>query len=270
LAALALAGWSGLRLEAMDELGSPGDDLLYLPNGRMLRVASLGQAPVIADAIYLWAIQFYSNYEREDRFKYVEHVFGDVIGELDPDYIDPYWIGALILAVEARDLEAAHRLLDKGFERNPEAWILPYLAGWEAYFVGRYDLAREYFEKAAAVPDAPPRVLRMIAGMEARAGDLDESRALWQEVIDDPRSDAPTRAIAERKVREYTVRLAVRACTEAVGTFQEQNGRWPDSLGEAVAAGYLSDVPRDADGREYGYDPRTGAVTGPGAILGDQ
>ena len=269
VAALA-AGWSGGRLERFEGMRSAGEELLYLPNGRMLKFASLGQAPVVADAIYLWAIQFYSNYERQDRFKYVEHVFGDVIGELDPEYIDPYWIGALIMAVEASDLDAALRLLDKGFEKNPDAWILPYLGGWEAYFVHRYDLARTYFEKAAAVPEAPPRVLRMVAGMEAKSGDYEASRALWQELIDDPRSDPATRAIAARKVREFTVKLAQQVSEEAVKAFRERNRRWPRSLEQLVTSGYLDDVPRDDDGRVYGYDADTGQVTPPGAILGDR
>ena len=32
------------------------------PNGKYLKAASLGQAPLIADAIYVWSIQFYSAY----------------------------------------------------------------------------------------------------------------------------------------------------------------------------------------------------------------
>ena len=38
--------------------------------------ASLGQAQVMADLLYLWAIQYYSSYDREDRGRYVEHLFG--------------------------------------------------------------------------------------------------------------------------------------------------------------------------------------------------
>lgn len=273
-AALAVAalgvGWSGARLDALGSFRPPGEELLYLPNGKMLKVASLGQAPVIADAIYLWAIQYYSNYEREDRFAYVEHVFGDVVGELDPEYIDPYWIGALILSVEAKDLEAAHRLLDKGFARNPDAWILPYLAGWEAYFVGEYELAGRYFEKAAAVEGSPPKLRRMIAGMQGKAGDLDEALVLWRRVLDDPTSDNASKSIAERKVREITLKLAIRACERAIEAFREQNARAPRSLEELVSRGYLSRVPVDEDGRRYAYDPETGTVTGPGQVLGDQ
>ena len=72
---------SGRSLERLSAERPTEASLLYLPNGQHLKLASLGQAPVLADLIYLWAIQYYSVYEREDRFRYVEHVFGNVIAE---------------------------------------------------------------------------------------------------------------------------------------------------------------------------------------------
>ena len=100
------------RLVAIDVSGQGSKDLLYMPNGKYLKAISLGHAPLVADFVYLWAIQYYSDYDRGDRYRYVEHVFGDVIGELDPGYTDPYWLGALILTTEAQDLEAGLRLLE--------------------------------------------------------------------------------------------------------------------------------------------------------------
>ncbi len=61
--AVALTGASGHRLERMRERRVGDQQLLYLPNGSYLKLASLGQAAVLADLIYLWAIQYYSNYE---------------------------------------------------------------------------------------------------------------------------------------------------------------------------------------------------------------
>ena len=77
--------------------------------------------------IYIWAIQYYSNYEREDRYRYVEHVFGEVIAELDPHYIDPYWMGALIITIEAQDLWEV-------VEPERHEWTLDELA--DVYFAG--------------------------------------------------------------------------------------------------------------------------------------
>ena len=76
--ALAATGWSSARLERIDH-GSKDRELLYLPNGKLLHVMSLGHPTLLADVVYLWAIQHYSNYERGDRFRYLEHVFDRVI-----------------------------------------------------------------------------------------------------------------------------------------------------------------------------------------------
>jgi tetratricopeptide (TPR) repeat protein len=273
---LALAVVSGIRLERLVDDQPSYEELLYLPNGRHLQVASLGQSALLADVVYLWAIQYYSDYRREDRYRYVEHVFGDVIAELDPQYIDAYWLGALILSVEARDLEAALRLLDKGHASNPDNWILPYLAGWECHSFGQYERASRYFKIAEEAPGAPPVVSRLAAGMVRLAGDLRAAVALWQEVLDNPGSDAESIAVAERQIRDLTIRADIRDLERAIGRFREENGRLPVNLDElrrrtdTGSGSYLEAVPLDPDGHEYRYDPKTGAVSSQAAgILGD-
>lgn len=257
----AAAVFARARLAALDDLRPRESALLYLPNGDFLRVASLGQRSLAASMVYLWAIQYYSVYERSDRYRFVEHVFRNVIARLDPHYIDPYWIGALILSVEAQDLEAALRLLDDGFRANPDRWILPYLAGWECERAGQPVRAAEWFDRAAGVPGAPPQVLRLRAGMMARAGDLAEARARWFEVLDDPRSDESSRAIAKRQIRDLTIRIDLAAIDEAVRLYEERHGVRPRRIEDLARAGVLREIPLDPDGEPYDFDPATGRAT---------
>jgi len=269
---LAAAGsaWSGQRLERLAGERAVSNDLLYLPNGKYLKVASLGQESLLADLIYLWAIQYYSIYDREVRFRYVEHVFGNVIAELDPNYVDPYWMGALILSVEAHDLEAGLRLLDTGFEKNPRSWVLPYLAGWECYHAGQLERARTYFGKASRVPGAPSLVQRMEIGMLARLGDYRSAIRMWSELIEDPNSDDVSRAIAERQLRQLKTELELQLLRQALERFRKDNGRFLDRLAELVVRSYIRELPRDSAGRTYGYDPATGRVSAPtGRMLGE-
>ena len=269
LACMATATVSGRKLDRLAAWRDPADRLLYLPNGRYLKLASLGQAQVLADLIYIWAIQFYSDYDRKDRFRYLRHVFGDVITELDPHYVDAYWIGALILIVEAQDLEGGLALFDKGIAANPENWILPYLAAWECALAGFPARAAQYFERAATIEGAPPSVRRLRAAMASRAGDLEASRALWQEILVDAGSDPTSRAIAERKVSEVSTQIELRDLRAAVARFLADNGRAPRSLAELVARGYIPRVPEGPDSAPYRYDPRTGEVQAPSArVLG--
>jgi tetratricopeptide (TPR) repeat protein len=245
-------------------------ELLYLPNGKFLELASLGHAPLLADLLYLCAIQYSSNHERADRYRYVEHVFGEVITELDPHYIDPYWLGALIMTVEAQDLEAGLRLLDKGRRTNPDNWALPYVAGWECYHAEQFERAAEYFEIAARIPRAPAALSRLRAGMYTKAGDLRTAIEMWDGVMQDPESDPASRAIAERQIRELTVRLQLETLRQAIERFRIDNGAYPKSLAELAAASYIRHRPLDPEGRAYDYDPTTGRVSAPaGKVLGD-
>jgi len=268
-AAVASTAVSGLVAERMAAGRDEARSLLYLPNGKHLRTISLGHAPLLADFVYLWAIQFYSDYDREERFQYVEHVFSDVIAELDPRFVDAYWLGAMILIVEAGRLDDGLALLERGFERNPDQWILPYLAGWEAWMARQPARAAEYFRQASAVPGAPVLTRRMQAGMLRRAGDERTALGLWRELLEDPASDEASRAIASRKVRELEGTVLLAGVREAVERYRSETGALPRSLEALAQRGYLSAVPRDPSGRPFHYDPRTGRVAPPsGRVLG--
>ena len=255
------AGTARARIVGIDAERRGAKELLYLPNGKYLKAMSLGHAPLVADVLYLWAIQYYSDYDREDRYRYVEHVFGNVIGELDPAYTDPCWLGAIILTTEAHDVDGGLRLLDQGFERNPTAWILPFLAGWECERVRRFEQAAVYFDRAAKAPGAPPQLFRLKAGMTARTGNLHEAIARWKDVLDDPRNDAGARTIAARQIRTLTVQADTKDLDAAIAVYRERNGRAPLRLVDLVRAGILPSIPQDPDGQDYVYDPATATVS---------
>jgi tetratricopeptide (TPR) repeat protein len=268
LAMIGVAGASRARLEQF-RADESGDELLYLPNGKYLRVMSLGHRTLMADAVYLWAIQFYSNYEREGRYRYVEHVFSNVITELDPHYIDAYWLGALILIIEAGDLDAGLDLLEKGMDANPKAWILPYLAAWECYRTERFDRAAAYFERAMEIPEAPAVLRRLRAGMFSKKGDLRVATRLWQEILEDEDADEASRAIARRQMRDLKISFDVRRLDAAVQRFRKDNGRFPTGLAELERRTYIDDLPTDPEGRAYRYDAETGRIWSPaGRVLG--
>lgn len=246
-------------------------ELLYLPNGKYLRLASLGHSTLMADLVYLWAIQHYSGYERGERYRYVEHVFRNVIPDLDPRYLDAYAIGSLVLSVETRDVEAALRVLDRGIEENPDEWLLPWMAGWECHHAGLPGRAIRYFDRAVLVPGAPAAIQRHRAGMVDRAGELRGSYRLWRDLYDDPDSDPATRAIAERRMLDLHVRIDLQDLTAAIAVYRERAGRNPRAIHDLVRAGILRDVPRDPDGAPYLYDAASGSVSSAaGRVLGDR
>ncbi len=85
-----------------------GYEVLYLPTGKHIQLLSFGYQQLIADIIYLWSIQYTGDTEQPDRFARVEHMY-TVIGDLDPNYTDPYQVGAMIMVYELGDLPMAFR-----------------------------------------------------------------------------------------------------------------------------------------------------------------
>ena len=160
---------------------------------------------LLADVIYIWSIQYYANYDIRDRYRYLEHIYGRVISELDPHYLDPYLIGALIMNLEAKDPEMALRLLDKGIANNPDHWILPFEAGFLCYNdLEDYIRASRYFEVALRRPGVHPLVRRFYAEMHNRAGDKRTSLREWMEILETS-EDEYVRNVAWKHVRELKI-----------------------------------------------------------------
>jgi tetratricopeptide (TPR) repeat protein len=267
LACLLLAVVVQGRLEARAR-GRPGlHPLLYLPSGRHLKVASLGFEELLADLVYLWSIQYYGNYDIRDRYDYLEKIYGEVVTELDPRYLDAYLVGALIMTAEARRPEMALRLLDKGIARNPDSWILAFEAGFLCYNDLRdYARAAGYFEQALRVPGVPSLVRRFYAEMYRRAGDVRASLEEWSE-IHETTTEEHVRAVAWNHVHDLTVEVDLADLRAAVARYREAHGAFPRSLPDLARAGLLREIPRDPEGRDYRYDPRSGAVVYRGRLI---
>ncbi|HKB08514.1 MAG TPA: tetratricopeptide repeat protein [Candidatus Polarisedimenticolia bacterium] len=266
LACLLLA----LLVQGRIEAGKSGRDihpLLYLPSGKYLKVVALGFDGLLADVLYLWSIQYYGNYAIKDRYEYLERIYEQVITELDPHYLDPYFVGALIMTTEGRDPEMALRLLDKGVRANPDKWIVPFEAGFLCYNdLHDYQRAAAYFEKALAIPDVHPLVRRLHAEMFNRAGDKRTSLGEWLEIYrttDDPY----VRNVAWNHAHDLKVDVDLADLRDAVSRFHAREGRPPRRLQEIVQAGLLPALPRDPEERDYSYDAETGQVLYRGGLV---
>lgn len=254
------------RIEASRPAGAV-HPLLYLPSGKYLKAVSLGFDGLLADMIYLWSIQYYGNFDIKDRYSYLEHIYGQVITELDPHYLDPYLVGALIMSAEARQPEMALRLLDKGVNNNPDQWIVAFEAGFLCYDeLHDYQRAAYYFRRASEIPGAHPLVRRLYAEMYNRAGDKKTSLKEWSEIYES--SDDPyVRNVAWNHVHDLKVDVDLADLKDAVSRFRVKAGRPPGRLGELVTAGIAGRLPLDPEERDYLYDAQTGDVRYRGSLV---
>ena len=267
--------WIGAQ-RATDRVRNTWHDaypLLFLPNGRYLAAASLGFRTVLADIIYLWSIQYYGHHRTVEGRTYLRHIF-NTITDLDPQFTDAYTTGALVMAQDMADPKMAVELLDRGIERNPGSWVLPWDAGWYAYMsLQDYEAAERYYELAAQVPDAPSWVPRLRAHMAVEQGDLLAAIFLWEQIRDEAEEtgDEQAYAIAAQRVPDLYSQHAIREIEAAIDRFEASQGRRPDNLALLHRIGLLPPtVFVDEEGRPvnyleepFDYDATTGAVTDP-------
>ena len=261
---VSLAMFMGLKLhlDTMVREKAPGSSIIYIPTGKYLKYATLGFSSLAADIVYLWAIQYYSNTEIEDRFDHLDHIFS-IISELDPDYLDPYEIGAIIAVYEAGNYDLAFKILDRGLENNPEEWLFPYEAGHYAQrFLKDYELAREYYRKAMNIPGAPVQTRRLFANALFETMDYQTSWDTWLEIFQTAR-DERTKKIASNHLYRVKSAVDIKNLSDAVEEYKTRFSRLPESLDQLAGAGLITDIPMDMDGKAYVYDPETGKVTSP-------
>ena len=69
---LAIAITSEVRLRSIERADPLGPELLYLPTYEMLKIMSLGNEGLMADLLFLWSIQYYSQFRPHEKFLYLK------------------------------------------------------------------------------------------------------------------------------------------------------------------------------------------------------
>ncbi len=248
-----------LKIDGIPRTKVPGSSIIYVPTGKYLKFASFGNSAMMADIIYLWAIQFYSNYNIQDRYDYLEHIFS-IISELDPRYLDPYEVGALIAIFEAKDVPLALKILDLGLENNPGEWIFPFQAGHYAQmFLKDFNIARDYYKKTMKIEGAPSQTEILAANAAFKMMDYETAWQSWQEIYQTA-TDERIKKIAANHLYNVWASRDIELIKKNLARYLEKFGRHPLTLEQLVREGFLGSVPRDMDEKDYIYDPQTGEV----------
>lgn len=251
-----------LKIDQIPRKSIPGSSIIYLPSGKYLKYATFGYSSLMADLIYIWAIQYYSSYNIPERFKYLDHIFS-IISELDPHYLAPYELGAIIALYEAKDLDLALKILDKGLKKNPDQWIFPFQAGHYAQmFKKDYELAKKYYQKTMEIPGAPPIARRLYAHAAYKLSDYETAWEHWLEIYKTAETNR-IKKIASNHLYQVKAAKDKKIIEEALKKFKSGYGHYPQTLSQLVEVNLLDSIPQDLDGKEYIYNPQTGKVKPP-------
>lgn len=239
---------------------SERDVFFALPSGKILKILSFGNQNFLADMIFIWSIQFYSTYHFKNRFEFVEDIF-NIITDLDTQHKVAYYIGSIIMTLEAKEFNKAIKLLQKGSKNMKNEWVFDYESAYIALkFLKDYQLAEKFYFKASKNPDAPSIIRRMGAHMVYMRDNLSYAYNLWMGIFRNAENTLEQN-VAKNHLYQIKFEMDKRFLEQQINSFQTLYGRFPEDLEELKDRGMIENVYQDFDGNDYIYDSNTGTIT---------
>jgi tetratricopeptide (TPR) repeat protein len=221
----------------------------------------LGYHHLGADILWLRLIQIIGKKQNTaDEYEWMYHAL-DVLTTLDPQYAYAYYAGGVILGDIANRPDLSIRLLEKGADANPEEWNIPFLLGYNYYFLLN-DPAKgaEYIMQAARLPDGPSYLPGLATRMAAEAGNPDTALAFLEARLRET-SDPEMREVLAKRMKEVIIERDLRILESAVEAYRTQHRAVPATITDLVASGILPVLPQEPFGGDYRLDPKTGSVS---------
>lgn len=230
------------------------EDILYLPNQKLLNHFTGGMSNVVADLLWLRCIQYIGNENKGERkFTWLQQML-DTVVQLDPYFGDAYRYGGMFLAALRADDDAGIELLERGFVANPDNFQLPYELAM-IFLLNRKDepgakmRAAYYLSVAAAIDGCPEFVRDLAVKLQGQYDLVDVERDMWTRMAGS--DDKLLRDLAGRKLVEIDIREATENLNEAALAYRQQAGRFAESLDEMRRAGIIPPVGSDPLGGKF-------------------
>jgi hypothetical protein len=247
----------------MNKSLSAGDETNILLPSPILKVTSLDFDGLASDALYFKALVYYGstfigNKRRaisEAQYTWLYNML-KTSTDLDPYFLDPYFLGNSILSWEANRVADSILLMKKGSQyRNWDYW-LPFYIGFNYYYFLRDNTnASNYLMIASRKPGADPFYAYFAARL-AYEGNRTENAIIFLEGILKTTKDETMR-------KDYVIRLdtlkAMLDLEKGVKVYKERLGSYPGKLYDLVEQRIIGRIPEDPYGGEF-YIDKDGSV----------
>lgn len=236
------------------------EQLAYLPKGEYLKLAVLGYRQIVADLIWLQAVQ-HIGAKRDTQLGYTWTYHAvDVLTDLDPTFVPPYQATGLFLGVLVGRQEEGLAILDKGIRHNPSIWQLPFLAGYVSYYELCNPVAGgKYLRIAAAVPGSPAYLPQLAARMTVESGDPAAALEFLDRFSRNV-SDERVREALLQRMKEIVQEKDLRFLEESISRYRAKYGQLPAKIEDLMLHGIVQQLPADPLGGEYEVDAFSGVV----------
>lgn len=259
---LACVSWLQGELDLeQDRTVAKIESIAQLPKGEYLKPALIGYHHLGADSLWLKLVQVIGKKRNTaDEFEWMYHAL-DVITTLDPQYAYVYYAGGVILGDYANRPDLSNRLLEKGVTANPTAWDIPFLLGYNYYFLlGDPVKGAEYIMEAARRPSGPSYLPGLATRMAAEAGSLNTALAFLEARLRETH-DPQMREVLVKRTNEVIIERDIQLLERAVAMYRTTHQSLPTTLTALVEDRILPGLPIEPFGGEYRIDVRTGSVS---------
>lgn len=236
----------------------------YIPPSPFVKIASLGNRLTAADLLFIWSIQYYDFYKSDVRTQYLKHTM-DVITDLDEHFTVAYILGAIFFFAE-KDFPDLYTLLDKGIDKNPKDWMLPWDAGTYAFFSEKnYQKSTQYFQIALKRNPNMTILKKLVANSLKYASSYEKSLEYWYEILNqygkgrDPVSQR-YEIVAKKNIHDLKIKIDLRNLKNGIDKFNEIYGFYPPNLQFLIKKKILDQIPIDPEGKPYIYKSASGEV----------
>ena len=248
-----IAAWAvhgtNQRLEARSVERAPDGEVGVLPDGKVLRVLSLGYERAVADLFWI-RTAYYVGDEHASRADWpAAERLANLVTDIDPYFDSAYVVMASVLSGLRKDPDAAIRLLEKG-AANSQYWRIHFLLGFQ-YFMekGEYAEGARHLERAFAL-GGPPYLQFLVSRLYTHAGDPSTAMQFIAARLQNEETPE-VRAQLEKRYSDIWIGRDLGLIDAAIEKFRAARSSEPKTIAALVEAGFLANAPRDPKGGAY-------------------
>ena len=232
----------------------------YLPNGVFLKAALLGYSQAGADLLWLQIVQVMgAKLVHVQDYNWLHQAL-DVVTTLDPQFVEAYDLGGVMLGELAGRPDWSNALLAKGIAANPRVWRLPFLQGFNYFFhLQQYAPAATALAQAARLPGSPSYVSELATRLFVQAHNP-QAAVLFVDAMLEETANSQLRDSLERRKKEIVIEEHITMIERAVAKYRQRHDEPLTSLVPLVERGFLAAIPLEPFGGSYRFDSKTGTV----------
>lgn len=236
------------------------DDLGTIPSSDILKAVSLNQKALIADILWLKAIQYIGEKKQSEKgWAWFYHNI-NVITDLDPNFYLAYQFSGLILTVFANRTDQSIAILKKGVKHNPDNWFMYFLLGYN-YFneLKDYNKAAFYIKQASLIKGSPEFLKFFATRLYSSAGNP-ENGIIFTESLLIKTTDEEMKTNLLKRLKILYIERDLNFLNSKVAEYIDIYKKNPSSINDLINANLLNAIPRDPFGKEYFFDRIAGVI----------